>query len=219
MAKSQKFSVRIVRVGTSGSDSIAIALAPNASLKIEQSSKHERGEIMLKSDGAQFWFGLSGWTAGDYKNVRDFADVTEFMEELDQILYIAKATSESAKGGACGSRWERDGGKFSLAVKFYSVGGTVEHVRNVLEFRDNDGALVAVISGFGISSTRLDSWIGSTGPIGKLGKLSNADRLALDIERQKETVANHAKALAAAEKVLADLEAKLPKKAKKAANS
>ena len=222
MATSKKFSVRVVRIGRSGNDSIAIALSKDATMTISP-KEGSRGILKIgNKDGAEFSVDLSGYSAGEYETIRNFkGDICNHLEHLDGIFYIAKSTSESAKGNACGSRWERDADKFALCAKFRSPGNTVgvsKDVDSVFELR-SDGKLLAVISAFGISGTRLDSWIGDTSPIGKLGKLSDMDRLRLDVARQEEIVAGQLKALAASQKVLADLTAKLPKKEQKKATA
>jgi len=217
MATSKKFSVRIVRIGTSGTDSIAIALSKDATMAISP-KEGSRGVLKISAEGAEFSFDLSGYSPKEYGTVQNFMDgrICEDVEFLDGILYIAKADSDSAKAKACGSQWKRDGKKFALCAKFHGEGIDYISGSNVFELRDSDGKLLAAISGFGISSTRLDSWIGDTGPIGKLGKLSAADRLKLDVARQQEIVEAQQKALAASQKVLAELVAKLPKKEQQA---
>lgn len=222
-----KFQARIIQVGTSGSDSIAVAVSPDAKLNIRKDSEEARGvmEISRVDGGERFSVGLSGMTAGNFTTAKKTAErimrqkVGAGVEYLSGFFYIAKATSESAKGGACGSQWERDGEKFAL-VAMYEDNESSTYIageRGVLEIRSNhDDKLLAVISAFGISSTRLDSWLGDSCPIGKHGKLSKSDRLKLDIARQQKTVEAQRANLEASEQVLADLLAMLPKKEREA---
>tara|TARA_R100000152_G_C6758179_1_gene182059 strand:- start:389 stop:1051 length:663 start_codon:yes stop_codon:yes gene_type:complete len=217
MATSKK-SIRLVNIGRSGNDSIAIALAKNATMTITP-KEGTRGVLTITDENGLFFEikNLSGYSSGEYKTIRDFdPDIYDGLEHISGVFYVAKATSDSAKGGACGSQWKRDADKFSLVAR-YTAGRkvNVEMVGNTFEVRADD-KLLAVISAFGISSTRLDSWLGDSCPIGKHGKLSATDRLKLDIARQQKTVETQRANLESSEQVLADLLAKLPKKEREA---
>ena len=222
MATSKK-SIRLVNVGRSGNDSIAIALAKNATMTISP-KEGTRGILTITDENGLFFEikNLSGYSSGEYDTIRNFNDdIFQGLEHASGVFFVAKASSDSAKCGACGSQWERatdekGTDKFSL-VSRYTTGRKVdvEMVGNTFEVRADD-KLLAVISAFGISSTRLDSWLGDSCPIGKHGKLSATDRLKLDIARQQKTVETQRANLESSEQVLADLLAKLPKKEREA---
>ena len=101
MATSKK-SIRLVNVGRSGNDSIAIALAKNATMTITP-KEGTRGILTITDEnGLSFEIkNLSGYSDGEYKTIRDFTpDIYDGLEHISGVFYVAKATSDSAKGGA-----------------------------------------------------------------------------------------------------------------------
>ena len=207
--KTSKFTVHIVAAGRSGNDSIVMALNSDGCSRNIKQEKGSRGILQIR-EGKKVVFSASlhGWSDGQYETICKFSGIENSADALrGGALVIGKATSDSAKAKSCGSTWVQDGEKFALAVKFETFhGATVSRVGNTFEVLNKAGRLLAVLSSFGVSSTRWDSWIGATNPIGKWGQMSAEAKLELDIRIAQDGITDREAALEVARKKLASME-------------